>query len=253
MMKATLLFQVKWMICMMILMGLTACNTLSQLASVGETPKLSPVENPTHNPDYKPVSMPMPVPIVASPSSNSLWRSGSRAFFKDLRASQIGDIVTVIINIDDQADMSNSSSTTRNSDRNMGIGGLFGYEQNLDKVLPEGVNNNDLLGLQSDSNQSGSGVISRDEQIDLRVAAVVTQILPNGNLVIQGRQETIVNYETRELQVAGVIRPQDISNNNTINYDQIAEARLAYGGKGHISNMQAPKWGSQIVDVLLPF
>ncbi|MFK7867351.1 MAG: flagellar basal body L-ring protein FlgH [Alphaproteobacteria bacterium] len=232
---------------------LGACNTLSKLTQVGEEPALSPMTNPQHDPDYKPVSMPMPNPQVATVGTNSLWRTGSRAFFKDLRASQIGDIVTVIINIDDQADLTNSSNSSRSSAEDMGLGAFGGYEKSLDSILPEAVDPASLLNFGSTSASSGTGSISREEQIDLSVAAIVTQILPNGNLVIHGRQETKVNYEIRQLQVAGVIRPQDISNSNTIDYDKIAEARLAYGGKGHISDKQEPRWGTQIIDILMPF
>ena len=232
---------------------LGACNTLSRLSKVGEAPELSPVENPQHDPNYKPISMPMPNPQMASVGKNSLWRSGSRAFFKDLRANQIGDIVTVVIAIDDQADISNSSSRTRGSSEDIGLPAFGGLEANLNEVLPNTVDPTNLLEYDSASTSSGTGTISREETIDLRVAAIVTQVLPNGNLVIFGRQETKVNYEVRQLQVAGVVRPQDISNQNTVDYEKIAEARLAYGGEGHISDMQEPRWGTQIVDVLMPF
>ena len=76
----------------------SGCSSIDRLSQVGETPKLNAIENPTTQPGYKPVQMPMPKPEVASYNANSLWRNGSRAFFKDQRARQIGDLLTVTVN-----------------------------------------------------------------------------------------------------------------------------------------------------------
>jgi flagellar L-ring protein precursor FlgH len=232
---------------------LAGCNSLERLSQVGDKPPLSPVENPTHTSSYKPVSMPMPKPIATSYMPNSLWRPGSRAFFKDLRANDVGDIVTINIAIDDDASVSNTTTRTRNNSENIDIDALAGYRSDLSTFLPEAVNPADLLAFDSQTNNNGGGTITRSEAITLDVAAVVTQVLPNGNLVIHGRQETRVNYEIRELQIAGVIRPQDITSTNTVNYNDIAEARLSYGGSGHISDFQQPRWGTQIIDIIMPF
>lgn len=242
-------------LCALLLAGtvLTGCNALNRLAQIGDEPRLTEIQNPTHTPEYQPVSMPMPQPTVARPRPNSLWRPGSRAFFKDLRANQIGDIVTILIDINDNAELENTTTRSRTNVENLDIDSLLGYEAAIDTILPEAVNPPDILATDSNSSNQGTGTIDREEIIELRIAAVVTQILPNGNLVIHGRQETRVNYEVRELQIAGVIRPQDVTNNNTVNYDQIAEARLAYGGRGHITDVQQPRYGSQIVDIVLPF
>lgn len=234
-------------------LALGGCNTLERLASVGEEPAMSAIDNPTHQPGYKPVSLPMPTPQTAERAPNSLWRPGSRAFFKDLRANQIGDIVTVVINIDDEAELSNSSTRSRATTEDAGVGSLLGYTGAFDEILPEAVDPGSLLDFESNNSNSGTGTIDREEEIQLQIAAVVTQLLPNGNLVIVGRQETRVNFEVRELQIAGVIRPQDIAANNTITYEKIAEARLAYGGRGHLSDVQQPRYGTQIVDILFPF
>ncbi len=239
----------------LLLMGtlLAGCNALSRLADVGDEPGLSEIKNPTHKVDYQPVSMPMPPPTIARRLPNSLWRPGSRAFFKDLRASQVGDIVTVVIAIDDDAELENTTTRSRTNVENLDIDSLLGFEGDLDTFLPEAVNPGDILATDSNSSNQGTGVIDREEEINLQIAAIVTQVLPNGNLVIHGRQETRVNYEIRELQLAGVIRPQDITNDNTVAYQQIAEARLSYGGRGHITDVQQPRYGSQIVDIILPF
>ena len=232
---------------------LVGCNTMERLAAVGQEPAMNPVANPTYDPNYQQVTMPMPKPVTASYMPNSLWRPGSRSFFKDLRASDIGDIVTVVIDIDENAQLDNSTTRTRNNSENVDIDSLLGYENALNSVLPEAVNPAALLAFDGQTNNSGGGAIDRQEAISVSVAAVVTQVLPNGNLVIQGRQETRVNYELRELQIAGVIRPQDISTANTVSYEKIAEARLAYGGRGQVSDFQQPRWGTQIMDVIMPF
>ncbi|MEQ8604435.1 MAG: flagellar basal body L-ring protein FlgH [Marivibrio sp.] len=236
-----------------IALSLGACNTLERLTKVGEEPGMAEIANPTHQPGYKPVSMPMPQPMTATREPNSLWRAGSRAFFKDLRASQIGDIVTVVISIDENAEMSNTTTRTRNTSENVDLDALLGYGAALDTILPEAVNPADILAFDGQTNNTGGGSIDREEEIELQIAAVVTQVLPNGNLVLHGRQETRVNFEVRELQIAGIIRPQDITNQNTVSYEKIAEARLAYGGRGHITDFNQPRWGTQLVDVLMPF
>ena len=243
----------KLILALLVTTSLSGCNLLGRLADVGETPSMAKIQNPTHQPDYKPVTMPMPTPVVARQNSNSLWRPGSRAFLKDLRANEIGDIVTVVIDVDDEATVNNSTTRTRTTDDNVDVPGLLGFQNSLGAVLPEPVITDNIFDVDSASSQVGTGKIERDEDIELKVAAVVTQVLPNGNLVIHGRQETRVNYEIRELQIAGVIRPQDITTSNTISYEDIAEARLAYGGRGHITDVQQPRYGSQLIDILLPF
>ena len=232
---------------------LVGCNSMERLAAVGEEPSMNPVANPTYDPNYTQVTMPIPKPVTASYMPNSLWRPGSRAFFKDLRASDIGDIVTVVIDIDENAQLDNSTTRTRNNSENVDVDSLLGYENALNSVLPEAVNPAALLAFDGQTSNAGGGAIDRQEAISVSVAAVVTQVLPNGNLVIHGRQETRVNFELRELQIAGVIRPQDISTANTVSYEKIAEARLAYGGRGQVSDFQQPRWGTQIMDVIMPF
>ncbi len=232
---------------------MSGCNTLQRLADVGAQPKLSKIENPVQDPRYRPVSMPMPTPVTSNREPNSLWRPGSRAFFKDLRASRVGDLVTIIIDINDKGELDNKSIRTRDNIEGAKTPALLGYEQSLNKILPDAVDPDNLLEIGSTSKSEGDATIDREEDIELKLAAVVTQVLPNGNLVLHGRQETRVNYEVRELQIAGIIRPEDITNQNTIAYEKIAEARLSYGGRGHMSDVQQARYGQQIVDILFPF
>ncbi len=237
-----------------IALAASACgNVQERLADVGRAPALTRVQDPTATPGYQPVVMPMPAPQMVERHANSLWRPGARAFLKDQRASNVGDIITVLIRIDDKAQIQNKSSRSRNSRENAGIPGIFGYESQLGKVLPDAVDPSRVIDINSATANEGLGSVNRGEAINLKIAAVVTQVLPNGNMVLQGRQEVRVNFEVRELLIAGVIRPEDITSENTINYEKIAEARIAYGGRGQITDVQQPRYGMQVFDILFPW
>ena len=233
--------------------SLTGCSVAERLATVGQEPKLTNVQNPMQNPNYRPVSLPMPTQQSDIRHANSLWRTGARQFFKDQRAATVGDILTVTIAISDKAELSNSTTRTRDNSETAGLPSFLGYEGSLSRILPEAINPSSLVDMSSTTNSTGTGEISRDETINLKLAAVVTQRLPNGNLVVHGRQEMRVNFEVRELQIAGVIRPEDIASDNTISYDKIAEARISYGGRGHITDVQQPRYGQQVFDIIWPF
>ena len=234
-------------------LAVSGCNALKRLSEVGEAPALTTIQNPTTITGDQPLELPMPAPVMVSHSPNSLWRPGSRFFLKDQRAAEVGDLVTVVIQIDDSAAISNTTARSRTATEDASLDAFLGYEQALNAVLPEDVNNLDLIDADSASNTTGQGTVDRDEEINLRISAIVTQVLPNGNLVVAGRQEVRVNFEMRELQVAGIVRPEDITSTNTIAFDQIAEARMAYGGRGTISDVQQPRYGQQIYDILWPF
>jgi flagellar L-ring protein precursor FlgH len=233
--------------------ALAGCGALGQLSQVGSAPTMSPITNPTEKRGYEPVSMPMPAAESEAHQANSLWRNGAKQFFRDQRARKVGDILTVNISIDDNAKLANSTTRAKTGSENLGITNLFGLENPLVKALPGANDPASLAKTSSDSASKGSGAIDRKETINLTVAAIVNQILPNGNLVIQGRQEVRVNYEVRELLITGIVRPEDISNSNTISHTQIAEARISYGGRGQISKLQQPRYGQQVYDILAPF
>lgn len=234
------------------LLALAGCETVDKLSKVGQEPALTAIQDPTTQPGYRPVQMPMPVKETQRFNSNSLWRKGNRAFFEDQRAKRIGDILTVNVTISDQAAFNNKSSATRSDQKNAGAGGALGAAINT-IALPAGTSADALASITSADNFSGSGSIDRKESLKTTVAAVVTQVLPNGNLVIEGRQEVRVNFEVRELIIGGVVRPQDIAADNTVESTKIAEARIGYGGRGQISVAQQPKYGSQVLDIVLPF
>ncbi|MGE0230627.1 MAG: flagellar basal body L-ring protein FlgH [Flavobacteriaceae bacterium] len=233
---------------------LGACAAADRLSNVGSAPRLSAIDNPTSMPGYRPVNMPMPTPEPPVFNANSLWRSGARTFFGDQRARRIGDILTVNVEVADSAIINNKTARSRKNGENMGAGALAGYEGVLvSKLLPNGANASGLIDVSSDANSEGSGSVNRKETIKTNVAAVITQILPNGNLVIEGRQEVRINFEVRELLVAGIVRPEDIAADNTVESSKIAEARIAYGGRGQISDVQQPRYGQQVLDIILPF
>jgi flagellar L-ring protein FlgH len=230
--------------------AVTGCSAIDRLSQIGETPKLNAIENPTSQPGYKPVSMPMPKPETVSYNPNSLWRNGSRSFFKDQRAHQIGDLLTVTVNITDQANFANETQRDRTTTEDSGITNFLGAQTitQANKILPGRI-----LTADGTSQYDGKGSIQRQETLQTNIAAVVTQVLPNGNLVVEGKQEIRVNFEIRELIVAGIVRPEDIQSDNTIDSSKIAQARISYGGRGQINDVQQPRYGSQVMDVLLPF
>src|SRR5215472_1118751 len=228
-----------------------SCSTMEQLKHLGETPKLSPVSNPISEPGYKPVQMPMPSPQPASYNPNSLWRNGSRAFFNDQRAHQVGEILTVKVNINDTAEFQGQTQLQRSTTEEAAITKYIGANTitNPAKAVLPGS----LLNADGNTQMNGNGTINRQDQLVTTVAAVVTQVLPNGNLVIEGKQEIRLNSEMRVLIVAGVTRPENIESDNTIVLPKIAEARVAYGGKGTVTNIQTAPWGQQVTNVVLPF
>ncbi|WP_181702302.1 flagellar basal body L-ring protein FlgH [Chthonobacter albigriseus] len=231
---------------------LSACGSaVDRLKNVGQAPALSAIENPTAQPGYRPVQMPMPQVEPVAYSPNSLWQSGSRTFFKDQRARTIGDILTVRVRITDEASIENTTQRTRTSSDSLGVQGAMGAV--IADVISPGPNASGLISNSGNMSATGSGSVDRSEELTTNVAAVVTQVLPNGNMVIEGRQEVRVNFEVRELIIAGVIRPEDIASDNTIDSAKIAEARVAYGGRGQITDVQQPRYGQQVLDILLPF
>ena len=227
----------------MLLSGaLAGCG--ANLAEVGKPPALSPVgtglvgtPRPAH---YYPKAPPPPV------DRNSLWDDRQSTLFTDARALAVGDVLTVFISINDRAKFINESERSRLASRDFGISGE--YEWN-----GAGQGGSAGLDIGSSSTHAGTGETARSENLRLSVAAIVTDVLPNGNLIISGTQEVRVNAELRELTIAGIVRPADIEAENTIPYERIAEARISYGGRGRLTEVQQPPYGQQILDRVLPF
>lgn len=227
--------------------------TLDRVAAIGEGPELAPTDNPVQAPQYRPVSLPMPMPDPVVHQPNSLWRSGAKGFFKDQRASVVGDILTVNISINDAATVNNNTSRTRDNNEDASVSKFFGLETNASQFLPSQIDPTKVIDFNSDSLTASTGAMTRNEAITLQIAAIVTQVLPNGNLVIHGIQEVRVNFEVRELSIDGVVRPEDISSTNAVSHEQIAEARILYGGRGTLSDIQRPRYGQELFDIVYPF
>jgi flagellar L-ring protein precursor FlgH len=230
-----------------------ACTGCERLSELGRPPALAGIENPVTDPNWRQVSMPMPALQEPSAGANSLWRPGSRTFLRDQRAAAPGDLVTVLVSIQDQAQLQNSTEREREGTDTMGLPRLFGLESSITRILPNTVDPARLVQTNGAQTTSGTGSIRRVETVTLRVAATVVQTLPNGNLVVTGRQQVRVNSELRDLTVSGIIRSQDIASDNTVRHDRLAEARIAYGGRGTISDVQRPRVGQQLLDIVLPF
>lgn len=229
---------------------ISACTDLDQ---VGRLPEFTPVHETSEASAMRFPPLPQTVEAESPTDGASLWTQSRQSLLGDRRAIERGDILTVVIEIDESAEFSNTSSRGRSGSETLGIPSFFGVPQLLDRELPEGASSADAVSTNSSSNSSGNGSISRNEKLELIVAATIVDVLPNGVLHIQGSQEVRVNYEIRELLVEGFVRPEDISRKNEITYDKIASARISYGGRGQISQVQQPRYGQQISDILLPF
>ena len=228
---------------------LAACGDLNR---VGRAPEFSPMQNSyEHSAMYS--DLPVSTDERGPTDQSSLWTSQRTSLLGDHRAQRRGDILTVVVEIDDQAQFSDTTGRSRSGSENMGMPSLFGIPQRLDGLLPPGASSASLVSTSSSSTFQGNGTVNRNEKVTLRLAVTVVEELPNGVLRIEGQQEVRVNNELRQLLISGYVRPDDISRQNEITYDKIAEAQISYGGRGLLTDAQQPRYGQQIVDQLLPF
>lgn len=235
---------------MIAILGLAGCAKLGQ---VGRAPEFSGLEGTNQHYAMYSAALPEDVPPATATDASSLWTAGTDALFGDRRAARRGDILTVVIEIDDSASISNSTGRSRTGQQKSGMPDLLGIPQRVDEVLPDGASMGEAYETKSSSTFKGTGSVSRNEKLTLRIAATVVEELPNGVLRVEGQQEVRVNFEMRELIVSGYVRPADISRQNEITYDKIAGARIAYGGRGQITDMQQPTYGQQVADIVMPF
>jgi flagellar L-ring protein FlgH len=227
-----------------------ACQPLT---TVGRAPEFAPLEPRLEHAALYNVPLPATTERFAPAASASLWSASQRSLLGDRRANQPGDILTVVIEINDSAQISNSTQRGRTGSQSMGVPQLFGVPQIAERYLPDGASLANAVQMQSASAFQGSGSVTRNERVALRVATTVIERLPNGVMRIEGSQEVRINNELRDLVVTGFIRPEDISRRNEITYDRIAGARISYGGRGQITQVQQPRYGQQISEILLPF
>ncbi|MEM7519465.1 MAG: flagellar basal body L-ring protein FlgH [Pseudomonadota bacterium] len=232
------------------LVALGGCTSLDQF---GQPPSLTPAVTTDEFAAMSNPEVALPLQAAGPLESSSLWSGTKQSLLGDRRALERGDILTVVVEIDDRAEISNESERSRSANETLGVPDLLGFPQRLDRQLPAGASSSALVGINANSTTSGDGSVTRRERLTLRVAAAVTEVLPNGVLAISGTQEVRVNFELRELIVSGYVRPADISRQNEITYDKIASARVSYGGRGHITDVQQPRYGQQVLDAVLPF
>lgn len=243
----------RYTLLILLIITLSGCQD-PRLNHIGHAPPLSRIQNPQLNPQFQAVNMPTPQPEVSQHRYiNSLWQPGAKAFFRDQRAKRVGDILTVQVNIADTAEFKNDTSRSRQASEEFAASNFLGLETNLTHFLPKGVDPAKLVGITSNPNTTGTGTTKRSETVTMQIPATITQVLPNGNLVVAGRQELRVNNEVRDFEVHGVIRSSDISSSNMVDYSKMAEARISYGGRGIISDFQKPAWGQEVFNAITPF
>ncbi|SDY67204.1 flagellar basal body L-ring protein FlgH [Citreimonas salinaria] len=243
----------RFVACLLLLSGIASLSGCARVDHIGRAPEFSP-----------PIASPERVAMIAGgvpdaigpqrrTEAASLWSAGQRSLLGDRRAMKRGDILTVVIDIDEEAEINNRSERSRTGSEALGIADLFGIPERINENITDGASLDTAVGITSDSRSRGDGSVRRSEELTLRIAATITDVLPNGVLALQGAQEVRVNYELRELLVSGYVRPEDISRRNEITYDKIANARISYGGRGQISDVQQPRIGQQVLDAILPF
>jgi|SRR6185437_8584267 len=228
------------------IVALSGCSAVDRIKDIDGGPKINPAANP---PVQQVANVPMPAAPTEPRGASSLWQPGARSFFHDPRASRVGDIITVNVSVTDAAKFNNTTSRSRTNSDDANLTNFFG----LEKSLPSSMDPSSLVKMGSDNSNVGAGAIDRSENVNLTLAALVTQVLPNGNMVIGGHQQMKVNNELRDLMVTGIVRMEDITSANTVDLSQIAEARISYGGRGTVSDAQTPRYGSQLFDILMPW
>ncbi len=225
--------------------SLSACSAVDRIRNIGENPKLDAVGNPAGTKIVEEIPKPVPLTHI----DNSLWQPGAQSFFHDPRAMHVGDVITVNVTVADTAKLDNTTSRSRTNSDDANLTNFFG----LEKALPSSIDPTNVVKMGSDNSNVGTGAIQRDETINMTLAALVAQVLPNGNLVIDGHQQVRVNSEMRDMRLSGIVRREDITQGNTVNLSQIAEARVTYGGQGSMTDVQQPRYGSQLFDILMPW
>ena len=233
--------------------GLAFLAGCSSQDHFGKPPSLTPVDNSAEQYAMKTPPLPQTTQVTRNTDSASLWSRSRQSLLGDRRAMQRGDILTVVIELDENASIDNQTDRSRSASQGMTVPQLFGIPQRIDEVLPDGASMANAVELGSTSSASGDGSVTRSEKLELKVAATIVDVMPNGVLSIQGSQELRVNYELRELLISGFVRPEDISRQNSISIEKIASARVSYGGRGQISDMQQPRYGQQVLETVLPF
>jgi flagellar L-ring protein FlgH len=188
----------------------------------------------------------------AAPSyvNGSLWQASSTSLIDDMKARRVGDTLTVIVTEQTSASKEASTGTGRSGSVAAGIPTLMGLEA---KMLANGMDPTKLISASTDTKYSGSGSTTRKDNLTATMTARVIEVLANGNLLIEGRRNVMVNNEDQMIVLEGTVRPRDITPDNAINSSLIADARITYSGNGVISDRQRPGWLMNVIDVVWPF
>lgn len=233
---------------------LQGCSVPSKIAEVSTEPRLSNIENPTLLPNYEPVSMPMPQPVPYVKKVNSLWQDGAKAFFKDQRAHRVGDILTVDVVFEgEKVEMDAKPELTKNNTAVHGINSFLGLSQKLQNALPVGADLVNAVSAASTLAKKGQAKYKRDDKLKFKIAAVITDILPNGNLVLSGRQEVRLLDEVRVIQLKGIVRREDITSANRVQAKHIQNLRILHDSNGEFKDVTALPWGVRAINKLSPF
>ncbi len=261
--KSSMALHRVYFVSLLALLFLPGCNLARNLSTVGDPPQLTQVKDPRDLPGYEPVHMPMPeAQPEVSQTINSLWQTGSRAFFKDQRACKVGDILTVEVSMDRKQAMQMNPDIERKSVLATTVTEMMGMslplQKRFAKAFPGQKNSapaklTDWTNLSSAPTHKSTATYDLEDKISFNMAAIVIQILPNGNMVVQGREEIRLVNELREIEIKGIVRREDISSNNTINSQKIAQLRISYSGRGDLSDVQSAPWGQQYINKLSPF
>lgn len=189
---------------------------------------------------------------VSDYSSGSIWQASSGSLTEDMKARRRGDILTIVITETASASKEAKTDTSRGSTVNAGIPNFMGLEKV--GLLKNNIGDlSKLISANVDSSYKGSGSTSRAENLKATMTARVVEVLPNGNMMIEGRRNIKVNNEDQEIVLEGVVRPRDIGADNVVNSIYIADAKISYFGRGIISDRQSPGWLMNIVDKVWPF
>ena len=243
-------------VALLLLLCLSSCTSFfDKMENIGKPPPLARIKDPLSEPDYRAVTTPLPEsPTPQKTAANSLWQQGARSFFRDGRATRVGDLLRVKINITDQAEFDNNTTSTRSSADTSNATSFFGLEKKIPSFIPFFTPTpGNLVNTKGTDSNAGNVTAKRKETVQTQVAAMVTQVLPNGNFVITGKQEFLMNFDIREVSISGIVRPGDIDSSNTIDSTQVAEARITYGGRGQNIDVQQPRWGTQVIQAVTPF
>lgn len=257
-----------WLMMFLLPVVLTGCRWGEQLSTLGEPPNMTRIQDPTANPGFVPVTMPLPPMQASARDSNSLWEPGSRAFFKDQRANRVGDIVTATVEVNQAESMKMTPNIKRENKGLLTVGSMMGLENVTNRVFHNSRDKNadgsakhnhlanpngSLINFDSKPELKGQAEYKVDDNIQFKIACYVVQMLPNGNMVIQGRQEIRLVNELREITIMGIVRREDITASNTVHSNKIAEMRISYGGRGDLSDMQSFPIGQQFLNKVMPF